>query len=91
MTDFRGNLQMFGGNNEERDFQRLRRLAVSAPTSTFSRFRKRANILQGTRMLFESQIHGFWIVLDIVLKRLFRPARHSQPYHQTHPDVGERA
>jgi len=50
----------------------LRRLVAAAPSSTFSRFRRRARVVQGTRVLFESQIYGFWTVLDIVLKRLFR-------------------
>jgi hypothetical protein len=91
MTDQGENRQVFSGGNEEHDFQRLRRLVVAAPPSTLSRFRKRANILQGTRMLFESQIHGFWIVLDIVLKRLFRAAHRPPSHYPTRPDMGERA
>jgi hypothetical protein len=90
MTDQGENRQVFSGSNEERDFQQLRRLAVAAPPSTFSRFRKRASILQGTRLLFESQIHGFWIVLDIVLKRLFRVAQSAPSHHSSSPDIRER-
>ncbi len=90
MTDQSENRQAFG-NNEEHEFKQLRKLVVAAPPSTFNRFRKRANILQGTRMLFESQIHGFWIILDIVLKRLFRTAQSNPSYHSTRrPDIRER-
>lgn len=46
----------------------LRRLAVSSPQQTFERFRRRAAVVQGTRMLFESQVTGFWIVLDAFLR-----------------------
>lgn len=89
MTDHRENRQMFS-DNEEREFQQFRRLFVAAPSSTFSRFRKRANIHLGTRMLFESQIHGFWIVLDILLKRIFRVVRSSPNHYSARPDIRER-
>jgi hypothetical protein len=46
----------------------LRELAVSSPPHTFQRFRRRATVVQGTRMLFESQVTGFWIVLDAFLR-----------------------
>ena len=90
MTNQRENRQTFSGSNEEHNFQQLRRLVAAAPPSTFNRFRKRANVLQGTRMLFESQIHGFWIVLDIVLKRLFRVAQSAPSHHSSSPDIRER-
>ena len=90
MTDQGENRQVFSGSNEEHNFQQLRRLVAAAPPSTFNRFRKRANVLQGTRMLFESQIHGFWIVLDIVLKRLFRVAQSAPSHHSSSPDIRER-
>jgi len=90
MTNQRENRQTFSGSNEEHNFQQLRRLVAAAPPSTFNRFRKRANLLQGTRMLFQSQIHGFWIVLDIVLKLLFRAAQNTPSHHSTRPDITER-
>ena len=46
----------------------LRELSVSSPQHTFQRFRRRAAVVQGTRMLFESQVTGFWIVLDAFLR-----------------------
>lgn len=49
----------------------LRSLSVSSPEHTFQRFRRRASIVQGTRMLFESQVTGFWIVLDAFLRLAF--------------------
>ncbi len=48
--------------------QALRQLAVSSPQDSLQRFRRRATVVQGTRMLFESQITGFWIVLDAFLR-----------------------
>ena len=48
--------------------QALKRLSVSSPPQTFQRFRRRATVVQGTRMLFESQVTGFWIVLDAFLR-----------------------
>lgn len=54
----------------------LHRLGAVSPPDTFSRFRKRAAVLQGTRILFESQVFGFWIVLNALLRILLgsRPA-----------------
>jgi hypothetical protein len=46
----------------------LRQLGVASPPQTLSRFRKRAAVMQGTRMLFESQVAGFWVVLDAFLR-----------------------
>jgi hypothetical protein len=48
----------------------LHSLAMPAPENTFIRFRRRATLMQGTRMLFESQVTGFWIVLDAFLRLL---------------------
>jgi hypothetical protein len=48
--------------------QALRQLGVASPPQTLSRFRKRAAVMQGTRMLFESQVAGFWLVLDAFLR-----------------------
>jgi hypothetical protein len=48
----------------------LRRLSAVSPPETFHRLRKRAAVLQGTRMLFESQVFGFWIVLNALLRIL---------------------
>lgn len=56
----------------EPELGHLRALSAIAPPSTFARFRRRAGMVQGTRMLFETQINGFWLVLDTVLKRLLR-------------------
>lgn len=61
-------------HNEEEvpELRQLSRLAAAAPSSTFARFRRRVSLLQGARMLAETQINGFWVVLDLLLKRLFR-------------------
>lgn len=59
-------------DNEEPEFQQLRRLVVAAPSSVLVRFRKRTALLQGARILTETQVYGFWLVLDIILKRLFQ-------------------
>lgn len=61
--------------NEEPELRHLRQLVVAAPPLTFKRFRRRARLIQGTRTLAETQVHGFWVVLDVVLKRLFRAMR----------------
>ncbi len=60
------------GNDAEGDTQidALRSLAVPAPADVFLRFRRRAAVVQGTRMLFESQVIGFWVVLDALLRLL---------------------
>jgi hypothetical protein len=35
--------------------------------------------MQGTRMLFETQVTGFWVVLDTILKRLLGGEPPTQP------------
>jgi hypothetical protein len=57
---------------QDSEMQQLRRLVVTAPPTAFNRFRRRAGIMQGSRLLIESQVTGFWLVLDAILKRLFR-------------------
>lgn len=49
----------------------LRQLGSVSPPQTLTRFRKRAVVLQGTRMLFESQVFGFWVVLDAFMRLIF--------------------
>lgn len=56
------------GVDDSEAMQALRGLHVESPQSTFERFRRRATVVQGTRMLFESQVTGFWIVLDAFLR-----------------------
>ena len=56
------------GGDDIEALQALRRLSVPSPEHTFQRFRRRAAVVQGTRMLFESQVTGFWIVLDAFLR-----------------------
>ena len=50
----------------------LQGLAVKAPVGAFSRFRRRAGLMQGGKLLIDSQVTGFWIVLDTLLTRFFR-------------------
>jgi hypothetical protein len=57
--------------DDELELLQLRRLFAEAPSSVFIRFRRRTGLLQGARMLAETQVYGFWLVLDIILKRLF--------------------
>ncbi len=57
-----------GDSDESEAMRALRELAISSPQQTFDRFRRRASVVQGTRMLFESQVNGFWIVLDAFLR-----------------------
>ena len=52
----------------------LEGLHVEAPPDTLDRFRKRASIFEGTRFVLERQIYGFWIVLNSLLKLLFKHA-----------------
>ena len=54
--------------DEGEALQALRSLSVDSPEHTFQRFRRRATVVQGTRMLFESQVSGFWVVLDAFLR-----------------------
>lgn len=54
------------------DLPELRGLLLPAPQSAFLRFRRRAGLMQGGKLLVESQVVGFWLVLDTLLKRLFR-------------------
>jgi hypothetical protein len=56
------------GSDDNEALRALRRLSVNSPDHTFQRFRRRATVVQGTRMLFESQVSGFWIVLDAFLR-----------------------
>lgn len=57
--------------DEDLELRQLRRLFAEAPSSVFIRFRRRTAVLQGARMLAETQVYGFWLVLDIILTRLF--------------------
>lgn len=47
-------------------------LRLDAPPDTLDRFRKRASIAVGARYVLERQFYGFWIVLNAVLKLLFK-------------------
>lgn len=47
-------------------------LRTEAPAGTLERFRKRASLLKGARFVLESQIYGFWIVLDTFFKLVFK-------------------
>ena len=47
-------------------------LQLEAPPDTLKRFRRRASLLQGTRYVLERQFYGFWIVLNTLLKLLFK-------------------
>jgi hypothetical protein len=57
-----------GAVDESSSILALRQLGVESPPQPLSRFRKRAAVMQGTRMLFESQVTGFWVVLDAFLR-----------------------
>lgn len=61
------------------ELAQLRMLQAQAPATTFDRFRRRASFVQGTRMLFETQVTGFWVVLDTILKRLLGGEPPAQP------------
>jgi hypothetical protein len=61
------------------DLPELRGLEAQAPPSTFLRFRRRAGMVQGTRMLFESQVTGFWVVLDTLLRHLLGSSAPPSP------------
>ena len=50
----------------------LEGLSLDAPSDTLDRFRKRASLLTGARFVLERQIFGFWIVLNTLLKLLFK-------------------
>lgn len=50
----------------------LTNLHVEAPPDTLDRFRSRASILRGTQFVLERQFYGFWIVLNTLLKLLFK-------------------
>jgi hypothetical protein len=60
--------ERFESGEEGEALAALRELSVSSPQQTFQRFRRRATVVQGTRMLFESQVTGFWTVLDAFLR-----------------------
>ncbi|WP_263377427.1 hypothetical protein [Granulicella paludicola] len=47
-------------------------LRLDAPSDTLDRFRKRASLVVGTRYVLERQFYGFWIVLNTMLKLLFK-------------------
>jgi hypothetical protein len=64
----------------------LQGLAVKAPAGAFSRFRRRAGLMQGGKLLIDSQVTGFWIVLDALLTRFFRAVPFEQNVAQ--PGVG---
>ena len=55
------------------ELHQLRAFRMKAPESALPRFRLRARLMQGGRMLMESQVTGFWLVLDTVLRRLLGP------------------
>ena len=63
-------------------------MAVDAPDDSMERFRRRAKILQGARVLFEKQVFGFWIVLNTFLKLLFK--RFNVPVAPMSRDLAER-
>jgi hypothetical protein len=63
-------------------------MAVDAPGDSMERFRRRAKILQGARVLFEKQVFGFWIVLNTFLKLLFK--RFNVPVAPVSRDLAER-
>ena len=93
MVDPTDNVTEQNGNDGP-DLLELKRLFVPAPSSTFSCFRKRAKLLQGTRLLIETQVYGYWIVFDIVLKRLFRVATVAAkqlPDNPSNHRVGDRS
>ena len=73
------------GTGTRQDVPVLRGLAVPAPANALSRFRRRATLMQGTRMLFESQVTGFWVVLDAFL-RLLLGGRSSSEQHAPEGD-----
>ncbi len=58
------------GNDEI--LEGLEGLRLDAPPGTMDRFRKRASIALGTRYVLERQFYGFWIVLNTLLKLLFK-------------------
>lgn len=47
-------------------------LKLDAPSDTLDRFRKRASMAVGARYVLERQFYGFWIVLNTILKLLFK-------------------
>lgn len=65
------------------DIASLRRLAAKAPETTLHRLRTRNRLIRGTRLLVEKQIMGFWIVLNEILKHLFRSVRIPQEADNT--------
>ena len=56
----------------DEEMDQLQGLRVTAPKRTFLRFRHRAGLMQGGKLLLESQVAGFWLVFDTFLKRIFR-------------------
>jgi hypothetical protein len=67
------------GDYELKERLQLRTLTVKAPENTFPRFRRRVGLMQGGKLLLASQVTGFWLVLDTLLKRFFRavPLQHG--------------
>ncbi len=77
-----------GTNDVDQPMEMLAGMAVTAPDNSMARFRRRAKILQGTRILFEKQVFGFWIVLNTLLKLLFK--RFNVPVAPVPRDLAER-
>lgn len=75
------------------ELAQLSTLKAQAPAATFDRFRRRASFVQGTRMLFETQVTGFWVVLDTILKRLLggEPPEQSATANASVRSTGENA
>ena len=82
MTDHRNDDEI------EQPLEGLSGSAVEAPDDVLKRFRKRATIVQGTRVLLEKQIFGFWVVLNTFLKLIFK--RFDAPVEPVAPELARR-
>lgn len=62
----------FDRDDQDDLFRALEHLEVAAPANTMDRMRKRLRTFLLGRELLDTQVYGFWIVLDAFLRVIFR-------------------